>query len=83
MTIQIDPIRRNLKFLLPHDKATSEFVVKAPAHYQVVSNGRLVEESDTGDGRRVTREGERFGAHLRFVDLPLETELAIARFLQA
>jgi hypothetical protein len=32
---------------------------------------------------RVTREGERFGAHLRFVDLPLETELAIARFLQA
>lgn len=32
---------------------------------------------------RVTREGERFGAHLRFVDLPLDTELAIARFLQA
>lgn len=32
---------------------------------------------------RVTREGERFGAHLHFVDLPLETELAIARFLQA
>ncbi len=32
---------------------------------------------------RVTREGERFGAHLRFVELPLETELAIARFLQA
>jgi len=31
---------------------------------------------------RVNREGERFGAHLRFVDLPLETELAIARFLQ-
>ncbi len=32
---------------------------------------------------RITREGERFGAHLRFVELPLETELAIARFLQA
>ncbi len=31
---------------------------------------------------RVTREGERFGAHLRFLDLPLDTELAIARFLQ-
>ncbi|MGC3997957.1 MAG: PilZ domain-containing protein [Anaeromyxobacter sp.] len=31
---------------------------------------------------RVTREGERFGAHLRFVDIPLEAELAIARFLQ-
>lgn len=31
---------------------------------------------------RVTREGEQFGTHLRFLDLPLETELAIARFLQ-
>ncbi len=31
---------------------------------------------------RVTREGERFGAHLRFLDLPLEAELAVARFLQ-
>ena len=39
----------------PYDKATSEFVVTAPAHYQVVSNGRLVEETDGGDGRRVTR----------------------------
>jgi hypothetical protein len=32
---------------------------------------------------QVTREGERFGAHLRFLDLPLQTELAIARFLQS
>ena len=39
----------------PYDKATSEMVVTAPAHYQVVSNGLLVEETDTGDGRRVTR----------------------------
>lgn len=31
---------------------------------------------------RVTREGERFGTHLRFLDLALDTELAIARFLQ-
>jgi hypothetical protein len=31
---------------------------------------------------RLTRDGERFGTHLRFVDLPLEAELAIARFLQ-
>jgi aminopeptidase N len=38
----------------PYDKATSEFVVTAPAHYQVVSNGRLVEETDDGGGRRVT-----------------------------
>ena len=39
----------------PYDKATSEMVVTAPSHYQVVSNGLLVEETDTGDGRRVSR----------------------------
>jgi aminopeptidase N len=38
----------------PYDKATSEMVVTAPAHYQVVSNGLLVEETDLGDGRRLT-----------------------------
>ncbi|BDG04269.1 PilZ domain-containing protein [Anaeromyxobacter oryzae] len=31
---------------------------------------------------RVTREGPRFGAHLRFVEIPLDAELAVARFLQ-
>jgi aminopeptidase N len=36
------------------DKATSEFVVTAPAHYQVVSNGRLVEERDLPGGQRRT-----------------------------
>ncbi|ACL64010.1 type IV pilus assembly PilZ [Anaeromyxobacter dehalogenans 2CP-1] len=30
----------------------------------------------------VTREDERFGTHLRFVEIPLDAELAIARFLQ-
>ena len=30
----------------------------------------------------VAREGARFGTHVRFVDMPLEAELAIARFLQ-
>jgi aminopeptidase N len=39
----------------PYDKATSEFLVTAPAHYQVVSNGLLVEETDLGDGRRLSR----------------------------
>ena len=29
----------------PYDKATGEFVVTAPAHYQVVANGLLVEEA--------------------------------------
>lgn len=38
----------------PYDKATSEFIVTAPVKYQVVSNGLLVEETDLGDGRRVT-----------------------------
>ena len=38
----------------PSDKATSEFVVTAPARYQVVSNGLLQEETDLGDGRRRT-----------------------------
>ncbi|HEX4913313.1 MAG TPA: hypothetical protein VFV51_05120, partial [Vicinamibacterales bacterium] len=29
----------------PYDKATGEMIVTAPAHYQVVSNGVLIEES--------------------------------------
>ncbi|HYW30574.1 MAG TPA: M1 family metallopeptidase [Gemmatimonas sp.] len=37
----------------PYDKATSEFVVTAPSHYQVVSNGLQVEMTDLpGGGRR-------------------------------
>lgn len=38
----------------PYDKATSEFLVTAPAHYQVVSNGLKVEESDLPGGLRLT-----------------------------
>ena len=38
----------------PYDKATSEFVVTAPAHYQVISNGLKIEETDLADGRRLT-----------------------------
>jgi aminopeptidase N len=38
----------------PYDKATSEFVVTAPAKYQVVANGLLVEEIDLGGGQRLT-----------------------------
>ncbi len=44
--------------------------------------GRREEIQALAEVLRVTREGDRFGAHLRFVDLPLEAELAIARFLQ-
>ena len=38
----------------PYDKATSEFIVKAPAHYKVVSNGLLLEESDLGNNIKLT-----------------------------
>jgi aminopeptidase N len=38
----------------PYDKATCEFVITAPSHYQVVSNGLRVEESDLPDGTRLT-----------------------------
>ncbi len=38
----------------PYDKATSEFVITAPAKYQVVANGLLVEEIALGDGRHTT-----------------------------
>ena len=38
----------------PYDKATSEFVVTAPAAYQVVANGLLIEEIDRPGGLRTT-----------------------------
>lgn len=38
----------------PYDKATAEFIVTAPAHYQVVSNGLLMEETDLPGGKRLT-----------------------------
>src|SRR5262245_9240119 len=38
----------------PYDKATGEFIVTAPAHYQVVANGRLIEEVDVAPGVRRT-----------------------------
>ena len=38
----------------PHDKASSEFIVKAPSHYKVVSNGLLMEESELGNQTKLT-----------------------------
>jgi len=38
----------------PYDKATGEFIVTAPAHYQVVANGVLREEVDLPGGLRRT-----------------------------
>ncbi len=38
----------------PYDKATCEFIVEAPAHYQVISNGLLQEIVDLGQNRKRT-----------------------------
>ncbi|HEY4150264.1 MAG TPA: M1 family metallopeptidase [Chitinophagaceae bacterium] len=38
----------------PSDKASVEFIVKAPDHYQVVSNGVLVEETNLPDHSKLT-----------------------------
>jgi aminopeptidase N len=38
----------------PYDKATSEFRITAPARFQVIANGLLQEETDLGDGTRLT-----------------------------
>ncbi len=38
----------------PYDKATCELIVTAPSHYQVISNGLLVEETDLPSGARRT-----------------------------
>jgi len=38
----------------PYDKAMGEFIVTAPAHYQVVANGLLIEALDLPDGQRRT-----------------------------
>jgi len=44
--------------------------------------GQREEVRAAGEILRVSREGKGFGAHVRFQDLPLEAELAIARFLE-
>jgi len=38
----------------PYDKATNEFVITAPSHYQVISNGLLVEESIINTNQKLT-----------------------------
>jgi aminopeptidase N len=38
----------------PYDKATGEFIITAPNHYQVVANGRLIEELDLDNNLRQT-----------------------------
>ena len=38
----------------PSDKATCEFIIRAPLHYKVVSNGLLIEESIINDSTKIT-----------------------------
>jgi aminopeptidase N len=38
----------------PYDKATNEFIITAPSHYQVISNGLLVEESIINANQKLT-----------------------------
>jgi aminopeptidase N len=38
----------------PYDKAQCEFIVTAPDHYQVISNGLKIEETDQSGGTRLT-----------------------------
>lgn len=38
----------------PYEKATCEFKITAPAHYQVVSNGLLKEETNLAGGKKFT-----------------------------
>ena len=47
---------RNWLPLIDHisDKATCEFIIKAPIHYKVVSNGLLMEESTINDSTKLT-----------------------------
>jgi aminopeptidase N len=38
----------------PYDKAMCEFIVTAPDHYQIVSNGLKIEETNLADNNRLT-----------------------------
>jgi hypothetical protein len=45
--------------------------------------GHTEEIMALGEVLRVSKKGEKFGAHMRFTDIPVEWELAVARYLQA
>ena len=58
----------------PSDKATVEFIVTAPAHYDVVSNGEKIQEYPNGLGLKTTHWREK---------VPLPTKvmvIGVARF---
>ena len=53
---------------VPDDKATFEFIVNAPAQYQVISNGELVEETPLPAKKKLTHWRE---------NLPLPTKVMV------
>ncbi|MFI5132467.1 MAG: M1 family metallopeptidase [Chitinophagales bacterium] len=58
----------------PADKASLEFIVIAPSHYRVISNGIKMEEKELGNGKKLTHWKE---------DTPLPTKImviGVARF---
>lgn len=52
----------------PDDKASFEFIVSAPSHYSVISNGLKIEEKETGNGTKLTHWKE---------DMPLSTKIMV------
>jgi aminopeptidase N len=52
----------------PADKASVEFIVTAPQHYQVVSNGVLVEETNLSNNKKLTHWKE---------DVPVATKVMV------
>lgn len=52
----------------PADKATVEFIITAPDHYQVVANGIQIEETSIGNGLKITHWKE---------DTPVSTKVMV------
>ncbi len=52
----------------PSDKATCDFIITAPAKYQVIANGSLEEETDLMNGMRLTHWKE---------DVPIPTKVMV------
>jgi aminopeptidase N len=52
----------------PGDKATFEFIVTAPPHYSVISNGILISEQESANGKKMTHWKE---------DIPLPTKIMV------
>jgi hypothetical protein len=54
----------------------------AQVEVRLLLPGRDAEIMALGEVLRVSRDKEKFGAHIRFTSIPVESELALARFLQ-